>query len=156
MVQNAERTRWVNNTAAVPTAPAAWRHSLQCDRLSNRNTSDCGLALGAKLKQRLRTKSARPHSAENNRAFINGPFESLLNRLGCCSTNCEIARPIFRCLFFAMMYPNAPITEAVIDIRVVPDQPPVTTKVGIQFVGHTKLFQAQVDGWTFNKLAPKI
>jgi uncharacterized protein (TIGR04255 family) len=91
-----------------------------------------------------------------------------------------------------MTYPNAPITEAVIDIRVVPregldveefrklgsefasgfkiqndqfrlsgsitpggpNQPPVTAKVGIQFVGDAKLFQTQIDGWTFNKLAP--
>jgi uncharacterized protein (TIGR04255 family) len=94
-----------------------------------------------------------------------------------------------------MTYPHAPITEAVIDIRVVPrnglnvedfrklaqefgdefgtqnDQfrlsgtvAPVLTampaltsgKVGIQFVANSKdkLFQAQLDGWTFNKLAP--
>jgi uncharacterized protein (TIGR04255 family) len=91
-----------------------------------------------------------------------------------------------------MTYPNAPITEALIDIRVLPreglsvedfrklggefgsefkvqnDQfrlsgsvtpgassvPPVTTKIGIQFVGQAKLFHAQIDGWSFNKLAP--
>jgi uncharacterized protein (TIGR04255 family) len=94
-----------------------------------------------------------------------------------------------------MTYPHAPITEAVIDIRVVPrdnlnveefrkladrfgsefgtqnDQfrmagtitfgvPPVpgvtSTKAGIQFIANAKdrLFQAQLDGWTFNKLAP--
>jgi uncharacterized protein (TIGR04255 family) len=90
-----------------------------------------------------------------------------------------------------MTYANAPITEAVIDIRVVPpdqfdvddfrklsdqfgrefkgqnDQVritgtigpdgaprPTATKVGIQFVGNAKLFQTQIDGWTFNKLAP--
>src|SRR3954465_4989622 len=94
-----------------------------------------------------------------------------------------------------MTYPHAPITEAVIDIRVAPredlsveefrklagdfgsefgtqnDQfrmagtiasaslgiPAVTpTKTGIQFVANSKdkLFHAQVDGWSFSKLAP--
>jgi uncharacterized protein (TIGR04255 family) len=91
-----------------------------------------------------------------------------------------------------MTYANAPITEAVIDIRVVPREglsveefrkladefgsefkhqneqfrfsgsvgpgtptvQPTSTKIGIQFVGEAKLFQTQIEGWTFNKLAP--
>jgi uncharacterized protein (TIGR04255 family) len=90
-----------------------------------------------------------------------------------------------------MTYPHAPITEAVIDIRVTPredlnvesfrklaedfgsefgtqnDQfrmiistPTISgatpTKTGIQFAANTKdkLFHAQIDGWSFNKLAP--
>jgi uncharacterized protein (TIGR04255 family) len=94
-----------------------------------------------------------------------------------------------------MTYPQAPITEAVIDIRVTPReglnveefrtlaknfgdefgtqndqlrlatvivpgqsavQPVAPTKTGIQFVANSKdkLFQAQIDGWSFNKLAP--
>jgi uncharacterized protein (TIGR04255 family) len=93
-----------------------------------------------------------------------------------------------------MTYPNAPITEAVIDIRVAPrgdldvenfcklsnkfgdefgtrnDQfriagvitpgaapaPALTTKIGFQFLAKGKSFQAQSDGWSFNKLAPYL
>src|SRR5258708_38923747 len=97
-------------------------------------------------------------------------------------------------LLSPMTYPRAPITEALIDIRVAQReglnveefrklakdfgdefgtqndqfrftnviavgpaaQPIAPIKVGIQFVGNSreKLFQAQIDGWTFNKLAP--
>jgi uncharacterized protein (TIGR04255 family) len=92
-----------------------------------------------------------------------------------------------------MTYPNAPITEAVMDIRVAPRDgvnveefrklalefrdefgtqneqlrltspivsgsrgPPAPTKTGIQFVANSKekVFQAQLDGWSFSKLAP--